>query len=80
MSQEERDAVIQQEKKAKKQRKFGHETSFECDKCRVALCTYPCFQIYHTDVNFVKAYLEKTYNMTMPEDDDDDDDDEEAVE
>ena len=71
MSEEEKEEVRRKEKKEKKQRKFGHETSFECDKCRVPLCTFPCFQMYHTEVNFSKAYLKKTYNITLPEDEDD---------
>ena len=71
MTQEERDAIIQKEKnKNKKQRKFGHETSFQCNKCEVSLCTWPCFYIYHTEANYVRVYLQQTYNMTLADADD----------
>ena len=67
MTQDERDEVERGEKSKKKKRKFGHETSFECSICKVSLCTSPCFEMYHTEVDYIRVYLRKTYNLMVPE-------------
>ena len=33
-------------------------TSYRCKKCKVALCIKPCFEFYHTKINYRKAALE----------------------
>ena len=30
-----------------------NDTSFKCRKCNLALCIEPCFEIYHTQRNFI---------------------------
>ena len=40
-----------------KQRHPGHESSYQCDKCKTALCVEPCF--YHTQKDFKRAYKAK---------------------
>lgn len=57
----------QAQKKKKKCRTFGHETTFWCSLCKVALCVVPCFKIYHTEVNFISAYLKHAYNFCEAE-------------
>ena len=37
-------------------RRSGRESSYECSDCKVALCVTPCFQLYHTHVDFISAY------------------------
>ena len=34
-------------------------TSFWCEKCKVALCVFPCFETYHTKIKFRTFCLEK---------------------
>ena len=34
-------------------------TSFQCKSCKVALCVFPCFEIYHTKENYKKGLCQK---------------------
>ena len=34
-------------------------SSYWCSKCKVALCVHPCFEIYHTKINYRNVGLER---------------------
>ena len=34
----------------------GRESSYECVICAVGLCVDPCFRLYHTNNDYIKAY------------------------
>ncbi|XP_062604100.1 piggyBac transposable element-derived protein 4-like [Saccostrea cucullata] len=40
----------------KRPSRCGHTTSYKCKECNVALCLTPCFEIYHTKLEYVLAY------------------------
>ena len=40
-------------------KRFGKESRFECSTWRVSLCVYPCFEIYHTQKNYIQYYTDK---------------------
>ena len=37
-------------------RRSGRESIYECSDCMVALCVTPCFELYHTRVDYISAY------------------------
>ena len=37
-------------------RRSGRESTYECSDCMVALCVTPCFDFYHTRVDYISAY------------------------
>ena len=39
-----------------KRKRPGRESSYQCDKCAVALCVDPCFKLYHTCKDYITAY------------------------
>ena len=39
-----------------KRKRYGHESSYECKQCEVALCVAPCFELYHTKQEYILAY------------------------
>ena len=39
-----------------KRKRPGRESSYQCSDCKKALCVDPCFRLYHTYKDFVKAY------------------------
>ena len=41
---------------AKKRKRAGRETSYECSDCKVSLCIEPCFRLYHTCKEYVTAF------------------------
>lgn len=36
---------------------YGSVTTFQCISCKVELCAVPCFQLYHTQKDFVAKYI-----------------------
>ena len=40
-----------------KRKRTGRETQYECSKCKVALCIDNCFEIFHTQKDYVKKYI-----------------------
>ena len=40
-----------------KRKRPGHESSYECAKCSVSLCVTPCFEMYHTYLDYENAYI-----------------------
>ena len=40
-----------------KRKRTGHETQYECSKCKAALCIDNCFEIFHTQKDYVKKYI-----------------------
>ena len=40
----------------RKRKRPGHESSYECAQCEVALCVAPCFSIFHTQKNYEEGY------------------------
>jgi len=55
---------------ARKKKRVGRESCFECLDCNVALCVEPCFRLYHTSQDFCKAYI----SMIEREEEDGDED------
>ena len=51
---------------APKRKRIGRESSFECQDCNATLCVAPCFRLYHTYLDYVRAYIRET---TAPQDD-----------
>ena len=41
----------------RKRKRTGRETQYECSKCKVALCIDNCFEIFHTQKDYVKKYI-----------------------
>ena len=39
-----------------KRKRPGRESSYQCSDCKKTLCVDPCFRLYHTYKDFVKAY------------------------
>jgi len=50
-----------------KRKRYGHESSYQCDSCDVALCVDPCFRLYHTQKDFCSAYLANKENEEADE-------------
>ena len=44
------------ERVGEKRKRPGHESSYQCDKCKTALCIDVCFKLYHTQKDFKAAY------------------------
>ena len=40
----------------RKRKRPGHESSYECAQCEVALCVAPCFSIFHTQKDYEEGY------------------------
>ena len=40
-----------------KRKRTGRETHYDCSKCKVALSIDICFEIYHTQKDYVKKYI-----------------------
>ena len=40
-----------------KRKRPGHESNYECAKCSVSLCVTPCFEMYHTYLDYENAYI-----------------------
>ena len=40
-----------------KRKRTGRETQYECSKYKVALCVENCFEIYHTQKDYVTKYI-----------------------
>ncbi|CAH1273848.1 PGBD4 [Branchiostoma lanceolatum] len=38
-------------------KRSGHESTYQCEECQVALCITPCMELYHTEVNYQKAWI-----------------------
>ena len=47
-------------KTGQKRKRPGKETSYECSGCKVPPCVAPCFELYHTKVDYVQAYKDIT--------------------
>ena len=62
----------------KRAKRPGKESVHECAQCLVALCITPCFELYHTRRDFIRAYSQvKGYaaaHDSQTEDDEDDED------
>jgi hypothetical protein len=43
-------------------KRIGRESSFECQQCHQCLCVVPCFELFHTKADVVRAY--KQYKLT----------------
>lgn len=51
---------FQAEHPGQKRKRYGHESSYQCDTCKNTLCVDPCFKLYHTSVDYQKKYLQVT--------------------
>ena len=54
-------AKFQRENPATKKKRHGHESTLECSACERTLYAHPCFKLYHSCVDYQKAYLEWKY-------------------
>ena len=45
-----------------------HQTQFKCAKCNVYLCAFPCFERYHTLMNFKVKCSKELHEPNAPED------------
>ena len=44
--------------KLPKRKRAGHESSYECSHCKVALCVDICFELFHTQKNYIDKYIQ----------------------
>ena len=44
-------------KAGQKRKRAGRETAYECGKCGKSLCVTPCFELYHTHLDYENAYI-----------------------
>ena len=46
-------------RKLPKRKRTGHETRYECSSCNVALCVDICFELFHTQKNYIDKYIDE---------------------
>ena len=42
-------------KAGQKRKRAGRETAYECGKCGKSVCVTPCFELYHTHLDYENA-------------------------
>ena len=62
----ERRKYLQENPALPKKKRYGRESSIECNTCKKTLCVWPCFFVYHNNRDYVQAYLRTKY-ATEPE-------------
>ncbi|XP_019633577.1 PREDICTED: zinc finger Ran-binding domain-containing protein 2-like [Branchiostoma belcheri] len=47
----------------------GHESTYQCKQCEVALCITPCMELYHTQEFYIKEWIRLEYGPNAVADD-----------